>query len=85
MTTKGNTVANQLHYPGDQTAYDPTHYVGPDRFGAFYRPIGAAFDGQRTTIEYQPIAPADLPEFADDKVRQMEDADQIMQLFGRRW
>ena len=73
---------NCLHYQSDCTDYDPTHYVGADRFGAFYHAVGAEFDGQRTRIDYLPIPPADLPEFAADHVRQAEDRVRIATLFG---
>lgn len=73
---------NSLHYKGDCTDIDPQHYVGPDRFGAFYRPVAAEFDGTRTRIDYLPIPPAELPEFANDHVRQAMDRVQIAGLCG---
>ena len=75
---------NSLSYQGDCTAYPADHYVGSDRFGAFYRPVAAEFDGQRTRIDYLPIPPAELPEFAADHVRQAEDRVRIATLFGGR-
>lgn len=80
-------MTNQLHYRGDVTGIDPTSFIGADRFGAFYRPVTATFDAStdRTTIDFLPIPPADMPRFADDKVRQMEDRMRIAQLFGGRW
>lgn len=40
-------MADQLHYPGDRTAFDPDHVMGPDRFGAYYRATAAEYDAER--------------------------------------
>lgn len=55
-------MADQLHYPGDCTAFDPDHVMGPDRFGAYYRATAAEYDAEkdRTTLTLRPIPPAEL-------------------------
>jgi hypothetical protein len=77
---------NTAHYRGDRRDFDPTHFVGTDTAGAFYRPIAVVYDAKTdtTAIQYRPIPPAEMPAFAEDKVRQMHDRARIADLFGGR-
>lgn len=50
-------MSNTLHYPGDHSDIDTTQTMGPDLFGAFYRPVAAEYDAEldRTTVTFRPI------------------------------
>lgn len=52
---------NKLHFPGDHLQFDD-RLLGPDRFGAFYEPTGADYDGATTTIFYRSLPPIELAE-----------------------
>ena len=80
-------MTNQLHFPGDVTDFEPDSFVGADKFGAFYRPIEATYDAgtDTTAIQYKPIPPADMPRYAEDKVRQMQDRAALIEPFGGHW
>lgn len=80
-------MSNTAHYPGDVTDFELDAYVGADTAGAFYRPISATYDAEtdRTTIQYKPIPPADMPRYAEDKMEQMHERVRLMELFGGRW
>lgn len=80
-------MSNTAHYAGDCTDFESDAYVGADTAGAFYRPIEATYDAEtdRTTIQYKPIPPADMPRYAEDKVRQMQDRAALIELFGGHW
>jgi len=80
-------MTNQLHYRGDVTDIDPHGYVGADMHGAFYRPVSATYDAEldRTTIQYRPIAPADMPTYADRHSQMASKKADLIRLFGGRW
>ena len=65
-------MSDQLNYPGDCTAFDPDQILGPDIFGACYRPVAADYDPQTdvTTLTLVPIPPADLEELRQQKLGQ---------------
>lgn len=77
-----------LNYPGDCTRFDAGRILGPDLFGAFYRPTSAAFDASanRTAITLKPIPPAELQGIVEaDRARTFAKLDQIAgiaELFG---
>ena len=79
-------MTNTAHYPG-RVDVDPTAYFGADKFGAFYRADSATYspEADRTTVQFVPIPPGDLPAFADDHIRQTQDKARIIELFGGRW
>ncbi|GAC71088.1 hypothetical protein [Gordonia soli] len=47
----------RLNYRGDRRDFDRDAIVGPDMFGAFYRPVSAEYDADadRTSIAYVPV------------------------------
>lgn len=53
---------DQLHYRGDHRQFDPDHIMGPDQFGAYYRPTAAQYDPDTdmTTLHLQVVPPAEL-------------------------
>lgn len=51
---------DRLHYPGDHRRFNANRIVGPDIFGAWYRPVTAHYFDGVTTIFYRPVATADL-------------------------
>lgn len=59
-------MSDVLHYPGDQTNFDPHHVMGPDLFGACYVATAAEYDAaaDRTTLWVRPVPPAELQRIA---------------------
>ena len=55
-------MSNTLHFKGDVSQIDTNQTVGPDRFGAYYTPVSAEFDGEVTTVKYRPLPPVELGE-----------------------
>lgn len=66
-------MTDQLHYPGDQRGFDPDHILGPDVFGAHYRPAAADYDPATdvTTLTLVPIPPAELTERAQKRFTEL--------------
>lgn len=71
-------MANQAHYPGDCTNYDPRLVYGPDNcgspgpreilgHGAHYRAVAATYNAETdmTTITFKPVPPKELAELAE--------------------
>jgi hypothetical protein len=52
---------DSLQYPGDHRKFLPNRVVGPDMFGAWYRPVSATYFGGVTSIFYRPVPPDELP------------------------
>jgi hypothetical protein len=81
-------VSDTLHYRGDHSNFDPDHIMGPDMFGACYRPVAGEYDAgtNLTALQLVPIPPDDLQERVI--IRSLErraDTDRIQrteQLFG---
>lgn len=57
MTVVQDGRTDVLHYPGDQTRFDPGHIMGPDLFGGQWRATGAVYDPvlDRTTLTLVPV------------------------------
>lgn len=51
-------MADILHYRGDQTGFDADQVMGPDLFGAHYRPVSAEYDAaaDMTTMEFRVVS-----------------------------
>lgn len=71
------------HYPGDRRNFDPDSYVGFD--GRFFRPVDAVFDGERTTISYEPVPMEEMPQRYGHKIDEVQEKHRILQVFGGRW
>jgi hypothetical protein len=52
---------DKLTYPGDCREFIPNRVVGPDMWGAWYRPISAHYFNGVTTIFYRAVPPDELP------------------------
>lgn len=77
---------NQAHYLG-RIDHNPDAYYGADKHGAFYQATNTSYDPEtdRTTVQFKPIPPADLPTIAADHMRQVEDKARLIEMFGGRW
>lgn len=77
-------MTNVAHYRGDVTNFPPDMYVGADTAGAFYRPVSATYDAEtdRTTVQFKPILPKDMREYAEPHMQQMYQKVDLMELFG---
>lgn len=51
---------DKLHFKGDRRKFNTNKVVGPDTFGAWYRPVSSRYFDGVTTIFYRPVPPADL-------------------------
>lgn len=77
-------MTNVLNYPGDCSAFDPDHLLGPDRFHAYWVPVSANYDPttDRTRITVRPVPPAELSNRIDDRLPQLDDRMRLHELFG---
>ncbi|QBC87362.1 hypothetical protein [Mycobacterium avium] len=66
---------DRLHYRGDHRNFDPDNIMGPDQFGAYYRPVAAEHDpaADLTTLHLQVVPPAELQQRMVDALPKIQE------------